>query len=63
MKNNSDYEELIKTYDEYLEFLQKANESTLSVALAHGWSCDLDDIKEGLYFRNKIEELKTKLEK
>lgn len=63
MKKIEDFEELIKTYDEYLEFLKKANNAALSIAVAHGWAASVDDIATGIIFRDKIKELKAKLKK
>lgn len=52
-------EELIKTYDEYLEFLDKCNNVPITMAYIHGWRESEDNIKKGEDFRAKIAELKN----
>ena len=47
-------EKVIKLYEEYLEFLNKANEVPYSIALVHGWRVDKKDINKGKEYREKI---------
>ncbi len=53
--------DIIKLYDEYLEFLNDANEAPISIAHNHGWKCPKEDIDKGEDFRNRIEFLKSKI--
>ena len=56
------YIELIKKYDEYLEFLNNANDDPISVAIAHGWKCREEHITKGIQLRKEISDLKKELQ-
>jgi len=58
---NNDIKELIKTYDDYLEFLKKSNEEPLSIAWAHGYKCPEELIVQGHCFRENINNLKKRV--
>jgi hypothetical protein len=48
---------LADTYAAYVEFLNEANESPISLAFVHGWRCPDEDIRRGREFRERIAEL------
>lgn len=56
------YEELVAKYDEYLAFLNDANEGPIMMAYAHGWRCSPRLVDKGREFRVEIERLKLSLE-
>ena len=51
-------ESLIKKLEEYIEFLNKANESPINIASAHGWKCSQQDVEKGQRLRDEIESIK-----
>jgi hypothetical protein len=59
---NKDVKKLIETYDNYLKFLNMANNAPCSIAYAHGWKCPDEDIEKGIAFRKEIQELKHIIE-
>jgi hypothetical protein len=63
---NADYvavlEELVATQDSYIAFLNKANETPIGSAYAHGWRCPQADIDRGAEFRKRIADLQARLE-
>lgn len=52
--------ELEKLLEEYIDFLNEANQGAISIAHAHGWRCSEEHIRKGYDFRNKIADLKAK---
>lgn len=50
--------ELIALYDEYIDFLNAANETPVTIACIHGWRCQEQDVKKGVEYRLKIDDLK-----
>lgn len=50
--------ELIKQYKEYIEFLNRANETPIRIAALHGWECPKEDIEEGVRRRKRIDEIR-----
>ncbi len=52
---------LISAYDEYLKFLNSANENAITIAWCHGWRASAEQIKKGKQFRAKIKKLKKEL--
>ena len=55
-------EELIKTYEEYIELISNESRGLMGLAMAHGFTGgSIEDIKKGEELRKKIEELKGTL--
>lgn len=52
------YNQLINKFDEYLNFLNEANNGPINIAWIHGWRCSKDDIEKGENLRKEIENLK-----
>jgi hypothetical protein len=52
--------DLIAVYDNYLKFLNEANESPIYLAYAHDWRCPQEDLNKGAEYRMQIGELKKK---
>jgi len=50
---------LIAEQKAYLEFLNAANETPISIAHNHGWKCPDSDIQKGIEFREKIKQLEN----
>lgn len=46
---------LIEKLDNYIDFLNKANNGPISIAHVHGWRCPQDDISTGERLRDEIE--------
>ena len=55
------YKALVAKYDEYLAFLNDANEGPITMAHAHGWRCSPRLVEKGEEFRAEIERLKAAL--
>jgi hypothetical protein len=49
--------ELIKAYQEYIQFLGKAYDDVFGLAWVHGYRCSEQDIEFGQQMRNAIREL------
>ncbi len=50
---------LIAKLEEYLQFINEANEAPISNAYIHGWRCPEEDIEKGKKFREEIKQLKN----
>lgn len=55
----TNYLELIAKLDEYIMFLDKANEAPTCSAYIHGWRCPENDIKKGEELRKEISKLRA----
>jgi len=55
------YQKLVIEMQQYIQFLNQANESPIKIASIHGWECPKEDIDKGNEFRQSIELLKQKL--
>ncbi|MDZ4341324.1 MAG: hypothetical protein U1E51_02670 [Candidatus Binatia bacterium] len=47
-----------KLYDEYIDFLHKANESPITTAFVHGWRCPEEDLQKGEQYKREIAALR-----
>ena len=47
-------EKRIETFIEYLEFINKANESAITIAWVHGWRCPEADMQKEQEFRERL---------
>lgn len=56
-KMESNKDKLIALYQEYIQFLNEANETPIRIASNHGWKCPQKDIDDGIALRFEIEEL------
>lgn len=54
-------QEIVITQDNYLKFLNEANETPIRIASNHGWECSQEDWDKGNAYRLRIDELKSKL--
>ena len=52
--------ELIELYEEYLAFLNMANQAPTQMAYIHGWRCSEEVIKKGAEYRKRIAELRNR---
>lgn len=55
-------DELIKTYDEYIELLCEGERQLFGLAYAHGYRCPEEMVRRGEKLRKKIARLKSKLD-
>jgi len=67
MENNKEIKNIIAHKDviielqQYIKFINEANENPINIAALHGWKCPQEDIDKGIEFRDKIEQLISKL--
>lgn len=54
-------DELIKVYEEYIELLNKSLTQSAGFLYVHNWQYAQEDIDKGVELREKIQNLKNKL--
>ena len=57
----TDFIELIKAYEEYIELLGKENKDLVGIAFVHGWRGNKEYSDKGEELRQRIAELKQTL--
>ena len=59
----NNYKSLVAKYEEYISFLNEANETPIRLAWVHGWRSPLSDLDKGIKHRTRIQELKDLIER
>ena len=61
LKNIIAHKNLITELQGYVKFLNEVNENPIAIATIHGWICPQEDMDKGIEFREKIQQLISKL--